>query len=139
MLARSEIIANGANVRNTASDCLCLFNLMFAIIAILVVIASSGKQRKRWVGIAFVATILSLSQLKSLLPTSLAIPLAEKVTQLVMESANIQNTNILWFRDHQLQFRELIVYSWTPFLSLFAGWFVSIVDKRDDHNRERVN
>ena len=113
-----------------ASDVTWIVNLCFALIVVLVAIATRSSQKMFWIGCAVIAVALFVCQATGQRPRSLARFVSLRLIELI--SPAIGNMSNASRESHVNEMGSVWTYSLIPLLSLAGGAFAQWIYQRSD-------
>ena len=123
-LAISDAATNIAP-KNIAKDVLCGLNVAFSLTSALLAIRHTGEKKYFWIGVVVVASTLTVLQIADLLPKNAAKQLGYRIMDWIASSKNPKGSAEVWYFSHLDQITILLLYSWTPLVSLAGGCIAS--------------
>ncbi|MFK7766912.1 MAG: hypothetical protein AB8B55_06790 [Mariniblastus sp.] len=112
-----------------ASDAVWTLNLIFALVIVLLAVATRTSKQIFWIGCAVVAVSLFVCQATELQPRALSRYLSYLLLS-VLVPADSSGAQII--EAHKLELGSVLIYSAIPILSLAGGWFTQWVHSRND-------
>ncbi len=111
-----------------ASDVTWIVNLCFALVVVLVAIATRSSQKMFWVGCAVIAVALFVCQATGQRPHSLARFVSLRLINLISPMA--MNLRAPTFESHVNEIGAVWTYSLIPLLSVAGGAFAQRIYQR---------
>ncbi len=112
-----------------ASDAVWTLNLIFALVIVLLAVATKTSKQIFWIGCAVVAVSLFICQATHLQPRALSRHLSYSLLTWLIP-ANTPTGQIL--EAQKMELGSVLIYSLIPMLSLAGGWFAQWVHFRNE-------
>jgi hypothetical protein len=109
-------------------DIVWLTNLFFALVVVLLAIATRSHRRMFWIGCAVVAVSLIVVQATDLKPNSLSRSVSEWLLTATTPAGALGSG--VQKESHIMQLASVLVYSLTPVLAFFGGVFTDWIHRR---------